>query len=103
MTARLGPAARRQWLLDWADRRGGGLESTNRALVDAYVLATGAGVRLRVLGADYCPQLARDLLALLRLGELERFAVGIGDGLPSQGLPTWCWVYRRARAPKGGR
>ncbi|MCD6674869.1 MAG: hypothetical protein LT106_18705 [Burkholderiaceae bacterium] len=92
------PIERYAWIEREMDVRNFGEASTlDRDFVDRYVEETGAKAQLRTVGADYCPQLGRDLRAMWRRGRLTRSATGIDGGLCGMGFPRWCWVYRLRR------
>lgn len=84
---------RMAWLQDWIHKHGKA-DVLNSDLVWEYVEATQAMHNLQMFGAPRCRQLGVDLAALYRQGAADRRAVGIGDGLSSQGFPRWVWSYR---------
>lgn len=63
--------------------------------VDAYIAATNAPHRPTNYGAYKCPQLGRDLAAMVKGGVLKRARMGI-DGMAGMGFPKWVWGYRLA-------
>lgn len=86
------PQERIDWLVKYAASEPcNALDILNTALVDAYAKATGSKLVIKLYGANYCPQLSRDLKAAMEQGLCRRLRVGI-SGMPT-GFPTWVWSY----------
>src|ERR1700744_3534632 len=67
--------------------------------VDEYVSATGMRVKGTLFGANWCPQLSKDLGEMYRLGYLSRTPT-MGLTAPSSGFPGWVYVYSLAPPAK---
>ena len=92
------PAARYDWIEEYLRTTIGGpasssVTTTDRYFVDDYIEATGAKHDVMPYGADLCPQLARDLKAMLDAGRLRRYSDGI-QGMGGMGFPKWTWTYK---------
>lgn len=101
----MGKHERHQWLLNWIKNYGEPVDVLNKTFVDQYVSATEAKYRIKMYGANYCPQLGRDLLLMTKNRLLKRHRTGI-EGFGSMGFPKWVWSYEIAAAEaekaKGG-
>lgn len=88
------PRERRKWLAEYIrdNYPRAGVDILDRDFVDTYEAATGAQVQVKMWGANGCPQLAADLLAMKRLGQLKRHRTGLG-GNWQPGFPKWVWSY----------
>ena len=88
------PAERYDWLEEAIRREPGHtVDILNRDFVDDYIAATGATHMIAPYGANWCPQLSRDLLAMNRAGLVRRHRVGL-QGMAGMGFPRWVWSYR---------
>ncbi|MNQ88066.1 hypothetical protein D3C85_1033160 [compost metagenome] len=65
--------------------------------VGEYISATGAKWSPGLIGAPFCSQLPRDLLAMHRDGILKRHRSGLWS-MAGMGFPRWVWVYRLSDA-----
>lgn len=88
-------ADRLKWLMDYLNARGRlyYVNTLNSDFVDEYTEETNAPHMIRIIGANTCPMLARDLATLHKQGKLDRSPGGIG-GMAGMGFPTWIWQYR---------
>jgi hypothetical protein len=65
----------------------------NRYFVEWYVDATKSREKVKMFGANGCPRLASDLLAMKKAGMLTRCRIGV-SGMAGMGFPKWVWSYR---------
>lgn len=88
-------ADRLKWILDYLDKRPCPyyVNTLNADFVDSYTAATNAPYMIRIIGANTCHTLTRDLSVLHKQGKLDRSVGGIG-GMGGMGFPTWIWQYR---------
>lgn len=90
---------RQAWILEYLYQKNnmfGRVHQTDildNSFVTDYAEATNSPVAEQFFGAPKCPQLGKDLSYLYNEGKLNRVAVGIGDGLSSQGFPKWVYSY----------
>lgn len=99
------PAARQAWILEYLRHRSRpevlhNVNVLDAYFVDAFIDFSGAPFRCKVIGANGCPALGRDLLALHKAGKLQRWPAGIGGGLSGMGFPRWVWDYKLKELPK---
>ena len=88
---------RHEWILNWIKNYGEPVDVLNTYFVDAYIKATKANYSVRMYGANYCPQLGGDLLAMTKACLLKRRRTGI-QGFGAMGFPRWVWSYEIAAA-----
>lgn len=91
------PIDRQDWIESYMakGRRNERFDICDADFVDAYIEATGAPFRPVNYGAHKCPQLGRDLAAMVKGGVLKRTRMGI-EGMAGMGFPKWVWGYRLA-------
>jgi hypothetical protein len=65
--------------------------------IDAYCEATNTEPHYMILGANKCPQAARDLRTLHELGLLHRHRTGVQSPTSGGGWPKWVWSYSIAK------
>jgi hypothetical protein len=94
-THTMSKAKRLEWLMSYFSARPSHwYENTlNADFVQEYIDATNAPHTIRIMGANTCPTLARDLHTLYKQGKLERISAGTGD-MHILGFPSWTWAYR---------
>jgi hypothetical protein len=90
-------AKRLEWLMSYFTNPNRPYHHYKNALdqdfVDEYCENTNAPHMVRIIGANTCPTLSRDLHTLHKAGKLERIAGGVGD-CRQYGFPSWVWLYR---------
>ena len=89
------PEDRQNWILNrMREHPMESVDVLNSGFVNAYADFTGAKTILQFFGAHKCPQLGRDLAALMDRGLLRRAAIGLPPGDASMGFPKWVYSYR---------
>lgn len=69
----------------------GPVDVLNASFVEKYQKATGASIVPKLWGANYCPQLSKDLGQMATAHRLRRRVVRLGN--MGNGFPTWVWHY----------
>jgi hypothetical protein len=102
--SKMKPAQRREWLLQYLLSKQAAFSSTvkfsinvlDAHLVDQYAQATGAPVKIMLIGADKSSTLGSDLAALYADGMLKRGIAGVPAVTAGGGWPKWVYSYSLA-------